>query len=98
MRVAPCRVLAHYFPPLPAVCEPTLITCPVLRHLNGRNLWVSGEEPELPEPVKDLVRYPHGDAVAALRLATSNALAAGRGTDSRCPDAVAWARMGGKPS
>jgi hypothetical protein len=35
----------------------------VLRHLNGRNLRVSGEEPELPEPVKDLVRYPHGDAV-----------------------------------
>jgi hypothetical protein len=44
-----------------------LITCPVLRHLNGRNLRVSGEEPELPEPVKDLVRYPHGDAVAAFR-------------------------------
>ena len=59
-----------------------MITCPVLWHLNGRNLRVSGEEPELPEPVKDLVRYPHGDAVAAPRLATSNALAAGRGTDS----------------
>ena len=70
-----------------------MITCPVLRHLNGRNRRVSGDEPELPEPVKDLVRYPHGDAVAAPRLATSNAPAAGRGTDSRCPDAAAWARM-----
>jgi hypothetical protein len=57
----------------------------MLRHLNGGNLRVSGEEPEPPEPVKDLVRYPDGDAVAAPRLAASNALAAGRETDSRWP-------------
>ena len=93
MRVAPCRVLAHNFLRCPAVCEPTLITWPVPRHRNGRNLRVSGEEPELPQPVKDLVPYPHSDAATAPRLATRNALAAGRGTDSRCPDAAAWARM-----
>jgi hypothetical protein len=91
MRVAPCRVLAPYFLRCRLTAEPTLNTCPVLQRLNltGGTFGVSGEEPELPEPVKDLVRYRHDDdAVAAPRLAISNALAAERRADSRCPDQV----------
>ncbi len=55
---------------------------------------MSREGPELPEPVTDLVRYRHdGDAVAALRLAARNALAAGAGLTAAVRTLLSGARM-----
>jgi hypothetical protein len=64
MRIAPCRGLAHCFLRRWLSAEPMLITCPVRRHLNEGIFRVSGDVPDLPEPVKApfLCRPSKGDS------------------------------------
>jgi hypothetical protein len=71
-----------------------LITCPVLRRVNGRNLRGKRRGAGTAGAGEGSGPYPHdGDAVAALRLAARNALAAGAGRTAAVRTLLSGARM-----